>query len=543
MKRQISLFILLGLAAATAWGQTAKLTAPQAGASWPVGSSQAVTWTWNGAAKVKLLLFRANGSKLGIIQSGLQLGAGSYSWKVGTLEDGTVVPAAGDYAIRIVVQADNKVLDAGPAFAITAPGQPAAPMTLLTVTQLAVVPPLPPSASTSITVSKPGKGDVWIPLKTYALEWSWTVPLDQPGCPSGCPVDVWLVPAAAPAQKIPLLNKFACYNSSSKGIVTYFGQYQGIVPILASGDYSVRVARCDKPGFCGDSPPFAVKSTLSTDTAYLGPDHEAGQSDLAITDIFFDSEGNISMKIRNQGDSYKASPSISFEIFTTGNFSNLMKKGEIHPDLAFAANEERQVPLTEWGGFNFRQSWWDAGKFIPVNSRPFAVTVRLSDAHDINSSNNVLRKEMCMIHDADIGTDGNIKLTFSPQQELFIMRGTSNQIHEAKIKWLSQDTFAADLEVVIWNYGAVAKTFDCLLFVDNLPGQLVFGGATLQAGHKTTLNWPVKIKVPGKCGAHRLLFIADPKEHDNEPYPNSYQNNCIDVTLKIQCGGTVTGSN
>ena len=559
MKKHIAFAVILGLAALTAFGQTAKFTAPKSGESWALDTPQAITWTWNGAANIKLLLFSQSGGSLGVIKSGMALGAGSYTWTVGTLENGKKVAVGNDYKVRILTIPDNTLLAIGPAFSIIAaaqpgqPGQPTPPAgqtSFMTITQVAVIPPQPATAPKPITIARPAKGDVWIPLKTHDLKWSWTVPEEDKGCgfiPGcyGCAVDVWLVPSAPSAsmQKIKLLNQFCCSALFNNGMRSYSGQYSGIVPNIASGEYFIRIAYAKNPNIYGDSQPFTVKSSLSADTAYLGPDSSQSQVDLALTNVFFDMEGNLALNVRNMGDPFVGSFEASYVIGSIGAFSKpgINNKDVKEISLSAKTNEEKKVVLLQWGGYEFSHGF-DRGKYIPVNTRPFSIFVTITATNDMNPSNNSISKEMCMIQAADIGTDGEIKLTFSPTEHIYINRGTSHSIHETKLKWLDKDTFEAEMEVVLWNYGSMKKTFDIWLYVDKLPGQLLFAGASLQPGYKMTWKHPVKIKVPSKCGDHRLVFIVDPDEEKNQPYPDSYMNNFINVTLKIACGGTITGN-
>jgi hypothetical protein len=544
MKKQTAFVAVLWLAAA-AFGATAKLTAPKPGEPWALGTSQKIAWTWSGGAKVKLQLFSQKSGKLGIIKSGMPLGDAQCTWTVGALENGVPVPAGNGYTIRIVDMAGNTVLDTGPAFAITGPGQPPPMFKVVPFEGFIILP-----AGKSIQVGKPGKNAVWIPLKTYAVKWDWTVPMGYDlkcgggGNCAGCRVDIWLMPAAGAnsAQKIQLAKNKCTGYGISKGMVEYGGTCNGIVPNVSSGSYFVRVALSNNADFYGDSQTFTVQSTLSPDTGFVGPDPIQHQVDLALTDVFFDAEGNIAMKVKNLGDPYSGGLTWSYEIHTIGNNSRLLKKDQ--HESAFGANvrEERKIVLTEWGGYQFSDDIQERGKYIPRNSRPIQVTAKIECADDINPSNNSASKKLCMIQEADIGTDGEIQLTFSPKEWLYINRGTANTIHESKIKWVSKATFEVELEIDLWNYGCSAKTFDLWLYADKLPGQLLQGGIFLPPGYKTTLKQPVQVKLPSQCGDHQLVFIADPKEHDNEPYPNSYMNNFIDVTLRILCGGTAQGS-
>jgi hypothetical protein len=514
---------------------------PAQDSTWEWGKSYPIQWkSWPSVlGLLKIVLYGEKGNQ--VQQIGMNQDNGTYNWKVPSN-----IPN-GKYFIKISTW-DNKVSGDSKPFYIS-DGK-------VIVGQL-ITGFFPIS---TITVTNPGKSDVWIPLKTYTLKWSWTVQhtssSDTCGgtfssCYGGCPVDVWLIPAvtSASAKKILLLNKVCTPGNYSMGKITYSGEYGGTVPNLESGNYFVRVARSDKPDIYGDSQPFSVRSVLSSDAAFLSPDQTKGQVDLALTDVFFDGEGNISMKVQNLGDNYSGELIINYQIFTAGMYNKLMKKDEFYTYLTVKAKEVKTVYLTGWGGFNFSTEGWDSGgpgipsRFIPVNSRPLSVTVKITPAmgNDINPNNNQVFKKMCMIQAPDIGTNGEIKLVFSPKEWLYIGKGTTNEIHESKIKWVSNDTFEANVEVGLWNYGCTAKTFDYWLYVDKLPGQLL-QKVTLQSGDVMKFNQLVKIKVPSKCGNHSLVFIADPDEQKSEPYPNSYMNNFINVTLKILCGGTIKGS-
>lgn len=557
MKKHAAIAIILGLVAAAAFGQTAKLTKPALGSSWAIGTTQAILWTHSGKALVRLVLFNPSGAKAGIIKSKQPLDNGSFPWSVGKLENGQVVPPAKGYTIQLKIDGTDVILSSSGPFEIasaqtTPPAPPpAGNPQFMTITQVAVIPPQPKTATPIVvSVTHPAKGIAWTPLKTnFSVKWEWSIPIDAtdrggwfPNC-GGCPVDVWIVPTAAPSQKIPLKKNICCGQGPIKnGIVTYAGQYQGIAPNLASGDHVVRVSWTNKPGFYGDSQPFAVKSTLSENTAFLGPDPAQGQVDLALTKVFFDGQGNLMMKIKNMGAPFSGSIVASYEILFQV-YGQLMDKGKVESQFSAQAYEEKNVLLKEWGGYTFNTDIHSKGKYIPYTTRPVAVKARITGNNDINPNNDWVNQEICMIQDADIGTDGEIKLAFSPKAQVYINRGTRNEIHEAQLKWLSENTFEAEMEVVLWNYGAVKKSFDIWLYVDELPGQLLFGGTSLLPGYKTTWKRLVEIKVPSRCGNHRLVFIADPAEAKNQPYPNSYMNNSINATLKIACGGTITGSN
>jgi len=77
-----------------------KLTAPNGGENWTIGSSRAITWTpGSTSGTVRLILFR-NGAKVGEIANGIDAALGSYSWTAGSYGGGTAV-AGGGYVIRL----------------------------------------------------------------------------------------------------------------------------------------------------------------------------------------------------------------------------------------------------------------------------------------------------------------------------------------------------------------------------------------------------------------------------------------------------------
>ncbi len=86
-----------------------RLTSPNGGESWAIGSARTVTWKAAGiTGNVRLVLYRG-GTKLGTIASGIAASAGSYSWTAGSYSGGTAVPG-GDYRIKIAAS-DNSAGD------------------------------------------------------------------------------------------------------------------------------------------------------------------------------------------------------------------------------------------------------------------------------------------------------------------------------------------------------------------------------------------------------------------------------------------------
>ena len=172
------LCICAGLAA-----QSGTITSPMSGANevWMAGDTKNITWTYSGAATVKLLLFDSTGNKVGPIKSGLSLSAGSHPWTVGTLETGKTVGPAKGYTLQMV-RTDGGVsillCKAGPFEIATAAIIPPAPL-----------PPPPPPGTPVVLrdrrriispvqilpmlrVSQPVDGTQLFPGDSCAIEWS-----------------------------------------------------------------------------------------------------------------------------------------------------------------------------------------------------------------------------------------------------------------------------------------------------------------------------------------------------------------------------------
>ncbi len=78
-----------------------KLTSPNGGERWKLGSLKNITWVAGGFSEnVKLVLWR-NGNHVGLIESFLNAASGSYSWEVGRLDNGTIVSVGTTYTIRV----------------------------------------------------------------------------------------------------------------------------------------------------------------------------------------------------------------------------------------------------------------------------------------------------------------------------------------------------------------------------------------------------------------------------------------------------------
>ena len=118
----LSVYLVIG---GVAFAQSVKVTSPNGGESWKLGTTQNITWTFQdvpGNAKLKLILLK-DGAKLGDIADNVNLGtagAGSFPWPVGTYLGGTA-PEGGGYKVRVRAMNDTNIIDASDqTFAIAA---------------------------------------------------------------------------------------------------------------------------------------------------------------------------------------------------------------------------------------------------------------------------------------------------------------------------------------------------------------------------------------------------------------------------------------
>jgi hypothetical protein len=393
----------------------------------------------------------------------------------------------------------------------------------------------------SISVTSPSKGDILVPLKPYTVQWNisgisahWSVD----GYPGSNTVNIWLVPQSTASEKILVAKGLG--TPQAPGNDNYNGTFTAVLGNVQSGNYFIRVEQFNNSLFYGDSPSFTVKSALSSDTAFLIPDSGQNQVDFALLKVFYDGieTGDLVAKIKNKGNDYKGSITITYQ-FANPQTNKYDIKGDKSILVDIKHNQEMTIPFLFWDQFSASYGLQYGQLGIPKRG-PTSGNVSVWGGDDINPSDNTISVMICKTPKADIGTDGYMHFTFM-KNHIYIYRGTTNQINAWEMKWISNDTFEAKLEVGLWNYGCVSRTFDCWLYVDKLPGQLI-KKVTLNPGQTMKFNETVKIKVPYKSGTHQLVFIADPDEAKNEPYPNSYRNNFIIGNLKILTEGTVTGS-
>jgi hypothetical protein len=127
-----------------------QLTAPNGGETWGRKSSQLITWNAPALAeKLKILLYR-NGAKLGVVATGINPAAGSYSWVTGKYNS-TCAPAGSGYTIRLQSQVDPGLFDASDASFSIGSGTP---------------------SGGGITVTAPNGGESWPRLSRQAVTWT-----------------------------------------------------------------------------------------------------------------------------------------------------------------------------------------------------------------------------------------------------------------------------------------------------------------------------------------------------------------------------------
>ncbi len=99
----------------TAHAQTVRITFPNGGEVWTAGENKNITWTFSGAAadaKVELVLLQG-WKQIGVIISNISIGSGgngSWSWKVGQYQGGSLTSGSG-YKIRMKIVGRDWVWD------------------------------------------------------------------------------------------------------------------------------------------------------------------------------------------------------------------------------------------------------------------------------------------------------------------------------------------------------------------------------------------------------------------------------------------------
>jgi hypothetical protein len=140
MKRQLAFVVLFVLCALAGFGQSATFSEPKAGAVLVMGQAQPIAWSGSGSATVKLVLVSKTDGKAWIIKSGLAIVAGSWSWKVGSLENGKTAPAGLNYLVRMQNMANDAIIAKTGQFSI---GEPAAQAPVVMDPNLKLINPPP----------------------------------------------------------------------------------------------------------------------------------------------------------------------------------------------------------------------------------------------------------------------------------------------------------------------------------------------------------------------------------------------------------------
>jgi hypothetical protein len=186
MKKMILAILCAGLFLLTAHAAEIQVTAPVAGASWKIGSSQVVQWNFSGIAasnEVHVVLLQ-NGNNLGKIAENLDIGAdgqGSFSWQVGSIIGNPAATAGSGYTIKVRRANDAAVFAMSAPFSLSS-GSSGPVMQLPDASQLgsnyalgqASKPPMPGQSDVQvkmIQVTSPKAGDVLSATGTYGIYW------------------------------------------------------------------------------------------------------------------------------------------------------------------------------------------------------------------------------------------------------------------------------------------------------------------------------------------------------------------------------------
>ncbi len=82
------------------------VNSPNGGENWQIGSNRNITWTAAGVTDTVTLYLFENNSNRGSIKTNLNPAAGSYTWTVGNLKNGTTVSPGSSYKIKIESQGE-----------------------------------------------------------------------------------------------------------------------------------------------------------------------------------------------------------------------------------------------------------------------------------------------------------------------------------------------------------------------------------------------------------------------------------------------------
>lgn len=150
--------------------RTFALIAPNGGESWPLGSTQQITWSpGDVSGNVRLDLYRggtAPGNRVGVITGNIPAAAGKYSWKVGSFLGGEAY-AEGGYMVVVSSYTPEKK-DASNAFFNIVPFEPPGAASAKKVVSTAGISTGPIE---SISLTYPRRADLWHKGSGYKIKW------------------------------------------------------------------------------------------------------------------------------------------------------------------------------------------------------------------------------------------------------------------------------------------------------------------------------------------------------------------------------------
>jgi hypothetical protein len=226
---------------------TLKVTSPNGGETWALGSQQPITWAFSGSSgTVKIVLIR-NRVHLGIIQEGVPATAGSIRWTVGQYVGGTA-PAGAGYSIRIRHSGGEPLDDSNGPFTLTSAQAPPQPQ--------------PPGSTPVLKLTAPNGGESWLAGSDCEIRW------DAANVHDNIDLILWKNGAELGpiAESLPASDRsFKWKAGSYKGGVA-FGMGFEIWIITARGEFKDKsdamfaipgvMPRTDRPGEVYHIPPY-----------------------------------------------------------------------------------------------------------------------------------------------------------------------------------------------------------------------------------------------------------------------------------------------
>jgi hypothetical protein len=336
------------------------------------------------------------------------------------------------------------------------------------------------------------------------------------------------------------LAKGILTQASDAGATT---QYGWTVPgYLPSGDYLLRVEAHGIPQW-GDSVPITIKSQIPAGTAFLNPDEPAFE----VLGAFFDGIdiGQLAVKVRCTSGPYTGDLIVDYDLEpfygspATGGPADSYAprlKDSFTTSVDLAQYEVKTIPFL---GYSFAPDEYGNPQSPPLYGTVWVHATVGGQRTALNQTNASIFKTP----KADIVTDRRLYLSPDGTQNwTSAVKGTTITFYDTALKWVTNDSFEGGIRVQLFNWGGTARTFSSTLYVDDLPG-VPLGDLTLSAGERRQFENVVTFKINPKAkdDIHQIVFIADQPENNNQPYPNSYMNNFIQMFLKINRSSTLIG--